>query len=86
MNKVTKMALGWLSDGLTEAKAVENVKDELLYEILEQNELELDDAQEKKLERVLRTAIDQNINWEEIEEACNESEAYLDAKRSALYG
>ena len=50
MNKVTKMALDWLSDGLTEAKAVENVKDELIYDILEQNELELDDAQTAKLE------------------------------------
>lgn len=86
MNKVTKMALDWLSDGLTEAKAVENVKDELIYEILEHNELELDDAQTAKLERVIRVAVDENINWEEIEDACKESEAYNDAKRSAIYG
>lgn len=85
MNKVTKMALCWLSDGLTEAKAVENVKDELIYDILEQNELELDDAQMAKLERVIRVAVDSNINWDEIEGACNESEAYLDAKRSAIH-
>jgi uncharacterized protein YpuA (DUF1002 family) len=86
MNKVTKMALGWLSDGLTEAKAVENVKDELVYDILEQYELELDDSQMAKLERVIRVAVDSNINWEEIEDICNESDAYLDAKRSAVYG
>lgn len=86
MNKVTKMALDWLSDGLTEAKAVENVKDELIYEILEQNELELDDAQTAKLERVIRVAVDENIDWEEIESACEEDRAYQDAKRSAIYG
>ena len=86
MNKVTKMALDWLSDGLTEAKAVENVKDELVYDILEQYELELDDKEMAKLERVIRVAVDANINWDEIEEACREGEAYRDAKRSAIYG
>lgn len=86
MNKVTKMALDWLSDGLTEAKAVENVKDELVYDILEQYELELDDKEMAKLERVIRVAVDANINWEEIEEACEENRAYQDAKRSAIYG
>lgn len=86
MNKVTKMALDWLSDGLTETKAVENVKDELVYDILEQYELELDDKEMAKLERVIRVAVDANINWEEIEEACEENRAYQDAKRSAIYG
>ena len=66
MNKVTKMALDWLSDGLTEAKAVENVKDELVYDILEQYELELDDKEMARLERVIRVAVDANIKWEEI--------------------
>lgn len=86
MNKVTKMALDWLSDGLTEAKAVENVKDELVYDILEQYELELDDKEMAKLERVIRVAVDANINWEEIEDTCEENRAYQDAKRSAIYG
>lgn len=86
MNKVTKMALAWLGDGLTEAKAVENVKDELVYDILEQYELQLEDKEMAKLERIVRVAVDTNINWEEIEEACAEGEAYRDAKRSAIYG
>lgn len=86
MNKVTKMALAWLGDGLTEAKAVENVKDELVYDILEQYELQLEDKEMAKLERIVRVAVDTNINWEEIEGACAESEAYRDAKRSAIYG
>lgn len=86
MNKVSKMALQWLGDGLTEAKAVENVKDELVYDILEQYELELEDKEMAKLERVIRVAVDSNINWDEIEEACREGEAWRQPRMEGLYG
>ena len=86
MNKVTKMALQWLGDGLTEAKAVENVKDELVYDMLEQYELELDDKEMAKLEGIVRVAVDSNINWEEVEEACREGEAWRQPRREGLYG
>lgn len=86
MNKLTKMALEWRKDGLTDGKIVENVKDELVYDILEQYQIDLSDHHEAKLESLMRNIVDDNINWEELEQLDREGKAWEDARRSAIYG
>ena len=86
MNKLTKMALEWRKDGLTDGKVVENVRDELVYGILEQYEIDLSDHNEAKLESLMRNIVDDAINWDELDELDREGRAWEDAKRSAIYG
>lgn len=85
MNKLTKKALEWHSDGLSDTRVVDNVLDEVLYDFLEEYGIELSDRQEPRLEMLLRSIITENIDWQALEVADAEARDYLDAKRSALY-
>ena len=85
MNKLTKMAQEWHSDGLSDIRVVDNVLDEVLYDFLEEYGIELSDRQEPRLEMLLRSIITENIDWQALEAADAEARDYLDAKRSALY-
>ena len=86
MNKLTKMALEWRRDGLTDGKVVENVRDELIYDILEQYELDLSDHNEAKLESLMRSIVDDGINWDELDELDREGAAWEEARRTGIYG
>ena len=85
MNKLTKMALEWHSDGLDDSRVVDNVLDEVLYDFLEDYGIELSDREEPKLETLLRSIISENIDWGALEEADKEARDYRDARDSALY-
>ena len=85
MNKLTKKALEWHSDGLSDIRVVDNVLDEVLYDFLEEYGIELSDRQKPRLEMLLRSIITENIDWQALEVADAEARDYLDAKRSALY-
>lgn len=85
INKLTKMALEWHSDGLDDGRVLDNVLDEVLYDFLEEYGIELSDRQEPKLEMLLRSIISENIDWDALREADQEARDYDDAKRSALY-
>ena len=86
MNKLTKMALEWRRDGLTDGKIVENVRDELMYDILEQYELDLSDHNEAKLESLMRCIVDDGISWDELDELDREGRAWEEARRTGIYG
>lgn len=85
MNKLTKKALDWHADGLTDKQVVDNVTDELIYEFLDQYGIELSDRQEPKLEMLMTSIVTENIDWGALEDADAEVRDYRDAKRSALY-
>ena len=85
MNKLTKMALEWHSDGLNDKRVLDNVADELMYDLLEEYGIELSDREEPRLEMLLRSIISENINWDALLEADAEARDYDDAKRSAIY-
>lgn len=85
MNKLTKKALDWHADGLTDKQVVDNVTDELIYEFLDQYGIELSDRQEPKLEMLMTSIVTENIDWGALEAADAEVRDYRDAKRSALY-
>ena len=85
MNKLTKKALEWHSDGLEDTRVLDNVLDEVLYDFLEEYGIELSDREEPKLEMLLRSIISENIDWSALEEADAETRAYNDAKRSVFY-
>ena len=85
MNKLTKMALEWHSDGLTDMQVADNVQDEVMYDLLDKYGIELSDKQEIKLEMIMRSIILENIDWGELEQADAEAASYSDAKRSAIY-
>lgn len=84
-NKLTKLALQWHSDGLEDKQVLDNVLDDVIYDILEEYGIELSDREEPRLETVLRSIIDENIDWEALREADIEARDYQDAKRSAIY-
>lgn len=86
MNKVTQMALEWRKDGLTDGKVIDNVKSEIIYDFLEQYELELSDHNEAKLESLMRKIVDDAINWEELDELEREGKAWEEARRTGIYG
>ena len=67
MNKVTKMAMEWHFDGQDDARAIESTLDEVIYDILDNLELELSDKVEPKFERVMREIVADNIDWEAID-------------------
>lgn len=85
VNKLTKKALEWHSDGLDDSRVVDNVLDEVLYDFLEEYGIELSDRQEPKLEMLLRSIISENIDWDALLEADKEARDYDDAKRSVFY-
>lgn len=84
-NKLTKLALQWHSDGLENKQVLDNVLDNVIYDILEEYGIELSDREEPRLETTLRSIIDENIDWEALREADIEARDYQDAKRSAIY-
>lgn len=84
-NKLTKLALQWHSDGLEDKQVLDNVLDDVIYDILEEYGIELSDREEPRLETTLRSIIDENIDWEALREADIEARGYQDAKRSAIY-
>lgn len=84
-NKLTKLALQWHSDGLGDKQVLDNVLDDVIYDILEEYGIELSDREEPRLETTLRSIIDENIDWEALREADIEARDYQDAKRSAIY-
>lgn len=85
MNKLTKMALEWHSDGLDDSRVLDNVLDEVLYDFLDEYGIELSDREEPRLETLLRSIISENIDWDALREADREARDYADAKRSAIY-
>lgn len=85
MNKLTKMALEWHSDGLDDGRVLDNVLDEVLYDFLEEYGIELSDREEPRLEMLLRSIISENIDWSALEDADREARDYEDARRSAIY-
>ena len=85
MNKLTKMALEWHSDGLDDKRVLDNVADELMYDLLEEYGIELSDREEPRLEMLLRSIVSENIDWDALRAADSEARAYNDAKRSAVY-
>ena len=85
MNKLTKMALEWHSDGLNDKHVLDNVADELMYDLLEEYGIELSDREEPRLEMLLRSIVSENIDWDALRAADSEARAYNDAKRSAVY-
>lgn len=85
MNKLTKMALEWHSDGLDDKRVLDNVLDEVLYGFLDKYGIELSDREEPRLEMLLRSIISENIDWDALAEADMEAKDYADARRSALY-
>lgn len=84
-NKLTKLALQWHSDGLDDKQVLDNVLDDVIYDILEEFGIELSDRQEPRLETIMRSIVDENIDWDELAEADQEARDYEDAKRSAIY-
>ena len=85
INKLTKIALEWHSDGLDDGRVLDNVLDTVLYDFFEEYGIELSDREEPKLEMLLRSIIMENIDWDELAEADQEARDYEDAKRSAIY-
>ena len=85
MNKLTKMALEWHSDGLDDSHVLDNVADTVMYDFLEEYEIDLSDREDAKLEMLLRSIISENIDWDAFIAADKEVRDYNDAKRSAIY-
>ena len=85
MNKLTKLALEWHSDGIEDKQVLDNVVDGVIYDILEEYGIELSDREEPRLEMLLRSIISENIDWDALAEADMEAIDYADARRSALY-
>lgn len=85
VNKLTKLALDWHSDGIEDTRVLDNVVDEVIYGFLEEYGIELSDREEPRFEMLLRSIISENINWDALREADQEARDYADAKRSAIY-
>ena len=85
VNKLTKLALDWHSDGIEDTRVLDNVVDEVIYDFLEEYGIELSDREEPRFEMLLRSIISVNINWDALREADQEARDFADAKRSAIY-
>lgn len=85
MKKITKMALEWNELGLSDKQIIDDVVDEMMYEIIDGYDLELSDSEQAKLEMLIRGVVPEAIEWEVLEEANQEAADYEDAKRSAIY-
>lgn len=82
---LTDLAQAWHDDGCDDKRVIDNVLDEVMYDILERYDLELSDHEEAKLEMLLRGVVTEQINWDEIAENDRNARDYDDAKRSAPY-
>lgn len=85
MNKLTEMALERNADGMADRDIINSVLDETMRQLIEDYGIELNSADEAKLEMLLRAGIIDGIEWEVLEDANRESADYADAKRSAVY-
>lgn len=85
MNKLTEMALERNADGMADRDIINGVLDETMRQLIEDYGIELNSADEAKLEMLLRAGIIDGIEWEVLEDANRESADYADAKRSAIY-
>lgn len=85
MNKLTEMALERNADGMADRDIINGVLDETMRQLREDYGIELNSADEAKLEMLLRAGIIDGIEWEVLEDANRESADYEDAKRSAIY-
>lgn len=85
MNKLTEMALERNADGMADRDIINGVLDETMRQLTEDYGIELNSADEAKLETLLRVGIIDGIEWEVLEDANRESADYEDAKRSAVY-
>lgn len=80
LNKITKMALEWHSDGLDNNQVIDNVTDTLMYDWLEEVEADLSDWQDTRLEMLIKSIVMDNIDWDAIADADKELRAYNEAK------
>lgn len=80
LNKITKLALEWHSDGLDNNQVVDNVTDTLMYDWLEEVEADLSDRQDARLEMLIKSIVMDNIDWDAIADADKELRAYNEAK------
>lgn len=80
LNKITKLALEWHSDGLDNSQVVDNVADTLMYDWLEEVEADLSDRQDARLEMLIKSIVMDNIDWDAIADADKELRAYNEAK------
>lgn len=80
LNKITKLALEWHSDGLDNNQVVDNVTDTLMYDWLEEVEADLSDRQDTRLETLIKSIVMDNIDWDAIADADKELRAYNEAK------
>lgn len=85
INKLTKLALEWHSDGLDDNHVLDNVADTVLYDFLDEYGIELSDREEPRLERLIKSIVSENIDWSVLELADADARDYNDAKRSAIY-
>lgn len=83
--RLTDWAQAWHDDGCDDKRVIDNVTDELMYDILEAYDLEPSDHEEAKLEMLLRGIVTEQIDWEEIAENDRNARDYDDARRSAIY-
>lgn len=80
LNKITKLALEWHSDGLDNNQVIDNVTDTLMYDWLEEVEADLSDRQDTRLEMLIKSIVMDNIDWDAIADADKELRAYNEAK------
>ena len=80
VNKVTKLALEWHSDGQDNKQVLDNVTDTVMYDFLDEFELDLSDRQDARLEMLIRSIVMDNIDWDVLELADAELRDYNQAK------
>lgn len=80
VNKVTKLALEWHSDGQNNKQVLDNVTDTVMYDFLDEFELDLSDRQDARLEMLIRSIVMDNIDWDVLELADAELRDYNQAK------
>lgn len=84
--RLTNMALEWRQDNATDKEIIENVVSTLMCDVLENYELELSDHDEEKLERLLRSIVPDQIDWEEVDNCDINAREWSESARSAIYG
>ena len=80
VNKVTKLALVWHQDGCDNKQVLDNVADTVMYDFLDEFELDLSDRQDARLEMLIRSIVMDNIDWDVLELADKELRDYNEAK------
>lgn len=84
-DKLTEMAEFWQQDGLPDSQIIDNVTDEVVYDVIDQYELNLSDVQEARLTMLMRSIVTENVNWDKLSENNENARDWEDAKRSAIY-